>query len=215
MDTSNDTVRKLFNSVFPSVVGVVVAHPMLTLKINRQVVGGKPKSLYSGMGWYLAKSVPGNSISFMLLQTDYIQSLPPWAQGAVSKFTGEAILYPFSLWATKQQVGLKRSGYLRGLVPTLGRDLVFWSIFTQIHRGWLGDGDQALPYADKIPLPVRLMIAASAATIATQPLDWYKVHAQLGMKMNGLGSGLLWRLAYANVRSVFAWGLFEMLISRS
>lgn len=202
-NSRNEQLQKLLKSVVPSVSGIVLAHPLLTLKVNKQVIGGNPSSLYSGMGWYLAKSAPANTISFMMLQSDYIQSLSPWLQGAVTRTTAEAVVYPFSLWSTRNQVGLKAGGYFRGLGPTLGRDLVFSTVFLQIHRGWLAEYDE-------IPLPIRLMAAATGASLATQPLDWFKVRSQLGMPMNSITSGWLWRLAYCNVRSVIAWGLFEL-----
>ena len=210
MSTNNDTVQKLIGSVIPSVTGIVVSHPMLTLKVSQQVSGARPKNLYAGMGWYLAKSVPANSISFMMLQTEYVKKMDPWMQGAVSRLTAEALVYPFGLWSQRKQVGLKTGGYFKGIGPTLGRDLVFSTVFVQIHRGWLGDKD--------IPLPIRIMCAATGASLATQPLDWYKVRAQLdihtarsSMQMQSLLSGWLWRLAYCNTRSVAAWGLFELL----
>lgn len=201
-------LRKIWISVVPSVAGVIVSHPLLTLKVNQQVIDAHPKNLYAGMGWYLSKSVPANSINFLLLQTDTIKDLSPWLQGSLSKLTSEAIVYPLSLWSQRKQVGLKADGLFKGIGPTLGRDLVFSTVFMQIHRGWLGD------YTD-IPLPIRLMIAASGASLSTQPLDWYKVRSQLGMQMNGMSSGWLWRLAYCNVRTVTAWGLFELFIEKN
>jgi hypothetical protein len=167
--------------------------------------------LYAGIGWYLTKSVPANSITFMMLQSEYAQTLNPGMQGAVTRLIAETMVYPLSLWSQRKQVGKSASGYFRGIGPTLGRDVVFSSVFLQIHRGWLGDGNYATPGAEEIPLSIRLMCAATGASLASQPLDWYKVHAQLGMPMNGLVSGWWWRLAYCNVRSVVAWGLFELL----
>ena len=209
--TENKTAQKLLSSIGPSVAGIILSYPTLTLKVNQQVIGSKPKNLYAGMGWYLTKSVPANSITFMMLQSDYIQTLNPWMQGAVSRLTAEATVYPLSLWSQRQQVGLKAGGYFRGIGPTLGRDVIFSSVFLQIYRGWLGDGKHAIPGSEYIPLPIRIMCAATGASMASQPLDWFKVRAQLRMPMNGLSSGWAWRLAYCNVRSVVAWGLFELL----
>lgn len=199
----SDIVKPLYSSIIPSAAGVLASHPMLTIKINKQVVGGKPASLYSGVGWYLIKAVPGNSLAFLILQHPRVAALDPWAQGAVSRLTAEAIVYPMGLWATNQQVGRKPNGYFRGLHYSLGRDLIFSTVFLQIHRGWLGDSD--------MPLPIRLAAAATGASLATQPFDWLKVRGQLGMPMQGLMSGWGWRLAYCNVRSVVAWGLYETL----
>lgn len=198
-----ENIQKLFGSVIPSAAGIIVSHPMLVLKVKQQVRGVNPASLYAGMGWYLVKSVPANSISFMLLQSDYIQQMSPWMQGAASRLTAEALVYPFGLWSQRRQAGIPAGGYYRGISQTLCRDLVFSTVFLQIYRGWLSGVD--------IPLSLRLMCAATGASLSTQPLDWLKVRSQLGMSMNSINSGWLWRLAYCNVRSVVAWGLFEIL----
>lgn len=197
----------LLSSLMPSIAGVVIAHPLLTLKTNLQVIGGKPSGLYAGMGLYITKAVPANTITFMLLQTQFFQDWSPWAKGAMTRLIAETMVYPLNLWSVEKQVGLKPSGYFRGLAPTIARDIVFSALFVQIHHGWLAE--------TSISLPMRLICAATGASIITQPLDWYKIRSQLGMPMNGLTSGLLYRLAYCNVRSVIAWGLFETARKRS
>lgn len=204
-----DLYKSFYHSILPSISGIFIAHPMLTLKVNQQVIGGNPKNLYSGLGLYLTKSVPANTITFMMLQDKRIKDLQPSVQGAVTRLTAEFLVYPLSLWSTKKQVGqgISRNALFKGVAPTLGRDLVFSTVFLQIHRGWLGDS--------QLPLPLRLMCAATGASLATQPMDWLKVRSQLNMPMSNLFSGWAWRLAYCNTRSVVAWGLFEVFTKKN
>lgn len=201
-------MKKLFTGLFASTAGILVSHPALTIKVNKQVIGGKPLHLYSGVGLYMAKSVPANTITFYLLENEKIKKLPAWTQGALTRIIAETIVYPLSLWSTRRQVGdTSKAGYFKGLTPTLGRDLLFSAVFLQIHRGWLNNPEKNW----NVPLVVSLMAAATGASIATQPMDWVKVKSQLGMNMRGIGSGTLWRIAYCNCRSVVAWGIYSFL----
>lgn len=189
-------------NIFPNVVAVIVAHPLLTIKINKQVIGGNPANLYSGINWYLVKSVPSSSLAFLALQNEYVQGLDPYLQGAVSKTFAEVSTYPFNLWSAHRQVGITPQGYFRGIAPTIVGGIVFYSTFVQIHRGWLRD----------YPLPIRIICAATSASLISQPFDWLKTQSQLKMPMNSVLSGWAWRLAYCNIRSLVAWGIFETLI---
>lgn len=199
-----DLYKSFYKSLIPSICGICIAHPMLTLKVNQQVIGGKPKNLYSGLGIYLTKSVPSNTITFMMLQDQRIKELPPFIQGGITRITAETLVYPLSLWSTKKQVGqaITAKTLFKGITPTIGRDLLFSTVFLQIHRGYLKDSE--------LPLPVRLMFAATGASLFTQPMDWLKVRNQLNMEMSNLFSGWLWRLGYCNTRSIIAWSIFEI-----
>lgn len=205
MNGYKEQYYKLVKSIVASTTGILVAHPLLTIKVNKQVIGGKPNTLYSGIGLYLSKSVPANTITFYMLQNKKIKELPAWLQGATTRIVAESIVYPLSLWSIRKQVGLKRGGYFKGLTPTLGRDLIFSAVFLQIHRGWLYNPEMK----NNIPLVCSIMGAATGASLATQPMDWIKVKSQLGMNMRNIGSGTLWRIAYCNCRSIIAWGIFE------
>lgn len=198
----NNIWYKCYSNIIPNVSAVLASHPLLTIKTNKQVIGGNPRGLYSGVNWYLVKSVPSSSLAFMALQNEHVKRLDPYLQGAVSKTFADLVTYPPNLWSAHKQVGSIPHGYFRGITPTLLGGVVFYSTFLQIHRGWLRD----------YPLPIRIICAATGASLLSQPLDWAKTRGQLKMPMNSVLSGWAWRLAYCNVRSLVAWGMYETFI---
>lgn len=204
-----DIFKSIVSSLAPSIIGIAVPHPLQTIKLNKQIVGGKPKGLYSGLGLYLAKSVPSNTINFMLLQNEYIMALPAWSQGIITKAAAETITYPLGLWATKIQAGIKPSGLYQGLGQKIGQEAIFSTVFLQVYRGWLAG--YRTPENMLYTIPLHLMCSATTASIISQPFDWLRVRKQLGTPMNSIFSGWGYRVLYCNVRSVVSWGLFELL----
>lgn len=194
--------NKIFISLAGAFTGIVTAHPLLVLKTNTQVIGGNIPHLYAGVGLYIIKSLPASATSFYLLQHPYFSSMDPWIKGITTRLISETLFYPIGLWSTQKQIGQPLSGFFRGWGPTIIRDIAFSGIFMSVY-----EHPSLLGYNGVI----KGMIAGSTASITTQALDWWKVKNQTNLKMNNVWTGWKYRLAYCNIRSAAAWGIFEYL----